>query len=159
MRTAAPAADPVRRERRYCVDTNIFIDAIRTPGARDELRAFHAAYAPFEHLSAVVAHELRAGARGRSAAVLEKHVIEPFERRGRVFTPSYEAWKEAGRVLAQLTKGSGWVGASRAFVNDVILAMSCRESGVVLVTRNITDFARIARVRAFDFVPAWPIPA
>jgi len=37
--------------------------------------------------------------------------------------------------------------------------MSCRESGIVLVTKNVRDFARIAAVRPFDFVPPWPIPA
>ena len=43
-----------------------------------------------------------------------------------------------------------------SFVNDVMLAMSCRETGAVLITGNTRDFARIASVRAFDFVPPWP---
>ena len=74
-------------------------------------------------------------------------------------TPSYEAWKDAGRVLAELIAPKSWATVSRSFVNDVLLAMSCRESGLVLVTKNLADCARIAAVRSFDFVPPWPTPA
>jgi len=148
-----------RRERRYTVDTNLYIDALRTEEGKAALNAFHASYAPFEHLSAVVAHELLAGVRGRVAAKLESSIVEPFQRRGRVVTPSYDAWKEAGRVLAELIAPVAWGAVTRSFVNDVLLAMSCRESGLVLVTKNVTDCARIAAVRSFDFVPPWPVPA
>ena len=41
-------------ERRYVVDTSLFIDALRTEDGKDALNAFHAAYAPFEYLSAIV---------------------------------------------------------------------------------------------------------
>jgi predicted nucleic acid-binding protein len=149
----------VASERRYTVDTNLYIDAMRTADGNAALAAFHAAYAPFEHLSAIVVQELRAGVRGRAAARLESAVIAPFERRGRLVTPSYAAWKEAGRVLAEMIAPTGWASVSRSFVNDVHLAMSCRESGIVLVTSNIRDCMRIASVRPFDFVPPWPIPA
>jgi predicted nucleic acid-binding protein len=148
-----------RRERRYTIDTNLYIDALRTEEGKTALNAFHASYAPFEHLSAVVAHELLAGVRGRSAAKLESAIVNPFERRRRVVTPSYDAWKESGRVLAELVAPEAWATVTRSFVNDVLLAMSCRESGLVLVTKNVTDFARIAAVRSFDFVPPWPMPA
>ena len=145
--------------RRYTVDTSLYIDALRTDDGRAALQAFHAAYAPFERLSAVVVHELRAGVRGRAATVLEDAVVAPFERRGRVLAPSFAAWKEAGRVLSELIAPTEWRGVTRSFVNDALLAMSCRESGIVLVTKNVRDFARIAAVRPFDFVPPWPIPA
>jgi predicted nucleic acid-binding protein len=146
------------RERRYTVDTNLYIDALRTAEGKISLSAFHAAYAPFEHLSAVVAQELRAGVRGSAAARLEDSILAPFERRGRLVTPTYAAWKETGRVLAELIAPTGWNTVSRSFVNDVLLAMSCRESGMVLVTKNVADCARIADVRPFDFVAPWPRP-
>jgi predicted nucleic acid-binding protein len=145
--------------RRYTVDSSLYIDALRTEGGRAALNAFHAAYAPFEHLTAIVAHELRAGVRGPAAGKLESMILAPFERRRRVISPSYAAWKEAGRVLSELLAPAGWGGVPRSFVNDVLLAMTCRESGVVLVTANVADFARIAAVRAFDFVPPWPLPS
>jgi len=148
-----------RRERRYIVDTNLYIDAMRSDEGNAALVAFHAAYAPFEHLSAVVVQELRAGVRGREAARLETAIVAPFERRGRLVTPSYAAWKESGRVLAELVAPTAWSSVSRSFMNDVLLAMSCRESGMVLVTNNLRDCMRIAAVRPFDFEVPWPIPA
>lgn len=147
-----------RNQRRYVVDTNLYIDALRTEAGKLGLGAFFSAHAPFVHLSAVVAHELRAGVRGRAASRLETSIVDPFERRGRLVTPSYAAWKEAGRVLAELIGPTAWRQVSRSFVNDVLLAMSCRESGVVLVTSNLADFARIAAVRPFDYVAPWPVP-
>ncbi len=142
--------------KRFTIDTNLYIDALRTESAKVALNAFHAAFAPFVHLNAVVAQELFAGARGRAAAALHSNVIAPFERRDRVFAPSYSAWKESGRVLSELVGARDWRSVTRSFVNDTLLAMSCREAGVVLVTSNVGDFKRIAAVRAFDFVPAWP---
>lgn len=149
----------VRQERRFTVDTSLYVDALRTADGNAALIAFHAAYAPFEHLSAVVVHELRAGVRGQAATKLESGLVAPFERRGRLITPSYSAWKESGRVLAELVAPAAWGSVPRSFVNDVLLAMSCRESGIVLVTNNLRDCERIAAVRPFDFVPPWPVPA
>jgi predicted nucleic acid-binding protein len=148
------------RERRYTLDTNVFIHAARDVTWQQELERFHATFAPFEVLSAVVAQELLAGVTGRTSKTLHANVIEPFERRGRVIVPSYAAWKETGSVLSTLFSSgrSSWPDVSRSFVNDVLLAMSCREAGVVLVTENVRDFSRIAAVRPFDFVAPWPNP-
>ena len=45
---------------------------------------------------------------------------------------------------------------SKAFGNDVLLALSCRESGCILVSDNARDFNRIRRFVAFEFVRPWP---
>jgi len=144
--------------RRFAIDTNLYVDALRTETGKVALRAFQAAFAPFIHLSAVVVQELRAGARDRAADGLDANIIAPFERRDRVFVPSYSAWRESGRILAQLVNPKDWRSVTRSFVNDTLLAMSCREAGIVLVTSNVTDFERIAAVREFDFVSPWPSP-
>lgn len=143
---------------KYALDTNIFIDAFADAGEEERLVAFHVRYAPFEYLSAVVALELRAGVRRRDAESLQANVFAPFERRGRVFAASYATWKQAGVALALLASSEGLrlSQVSRAFFNDVLLAASCREHGVTLVTRNVRDFTRIARVLPFSFVQAWP---
>ena len=49
-------------------------------------------------------------------------------------------------------------GLSKAFDDDVLLAVTCREHGVALVTENVRDFERIRNVFDFDFdvVPASP---
>src|SRR5829696_8674090 len=143
-----------RRERRYALDTQLFIRAFRNATANAELEAFHTAFAPFEYLAAVVVHELRAGATAAETQALERHLFRVFERRGRLITPSYEAWKRAGEVLARLHEEEGLElrTVSRGFAADVLLAASCREAGVVLVTANGRDFERIARVMSFEFV-------
>ena len=144
------------RGRRFAIDTNVYIDALRTEPARAGLTAFLSAFAPFVWLSAVVAQELRAGVRGRAATALESAIIAPFERRDRLVTPTYAAWLDSGRVLSDLVGSAEWTTLPRSFVNDVLLALSCRESGVVLVTNNAKDFTRIASVRPFDFTTPWP---
>jgi predicted nucleic acid-binding protein len=148
-------------ERKFVLDTNLFIRAFRDPAANAELQRFHQLFAPFEYLSAVVAQELRAGA--RSAADrrrLERHVLAPYARRDRVVTPSSQAWHDSGDLFAELSRREGLeIGRlSKAFGNDVLLALSCREQGLVLVTDNRRDFERIAWVLPFHFVDRWPSP-
>ena len=71
-RSARPVT--ARSGRRYVLDTNLFIRAFRDPAANAELQRFHQVFAPFELLSAVVAQELRAGARSTPARrLLERH--------------------------------------------------------------------------------------
>lgn len=59
-------------------------------------------------------------------------------------------------MLAALLPPSAGRSLTRSFVNDVLLAMACRESGIVLVSNNTADFERIARSRKFAFVSPWP---
>jgi len=142
--------------RRYVIDTQLYIDALRTDAAKAALGEFQIRNTPFLHLSAVVAQELRAGVRDAAAKQLERSLLAPYESRGRLITPSYAAWKDAGRVLSELVSPAGWRSVTRSFVNDVLLALSCREAGAVLGTANTSDFARIATVARFDYVEAWP---
>ena len=45
---------------------------------------------------------------------------------------------------------------SKAFANDILLALSCRESGCVLVTENDRDFSRIRQFISFEYMKPWP---
>jgi predicted nucleic acid-binding protein len=144
---------------KYVLDTQLFIQAFRDPVANQALQEFHLARAPFEYLSAVVAQELRAGIRRPSdRRVLERHVLGVYERVGRLIIPSARAWNRSGDVLAAMMRDEGLELArvSRSFSNDILLALSCREAGCVLVTENNTDFSRIQRFLRFDFVAPWP---
>jgi len=148
-------------EHKYTVDTNLFIEAFRNPGANRSLQQFHRLFAPFEYLSEVVAQELRAGVRTPTdRRLLERHVLSPFQRTGRLLTPSGRAWEESGDVLADLrrTEGLELGRLVKSFGNDLLLALSCRDEGVVLVTDNRQDFERIARHVSFKFVSPWPPP-
>jgi predicted nucleic acid-binding protein len=148
-----------RTTRKYVLDTQLFIDAFRDPIANEVLQRFHRAFAPFEYLSVVVAQELRAGVRRkRDRKALERNVLSVFERSGRTFAPSASAWHRSGDLLSDLTRKEGLeIGrVSKSFANDVLLALSCREAGCVLVTENERDFQRIRRHVSFDYVRPWP---
>jgi predicted nucleic acid-binding protein len=145
--------------KKYVLDTHLFIKAFRDPEANARLEEFHWARAPFEYLSDVVAQELRAGTQQpEDRRKLERHVLGIYERAGRAITPSATAWHRSGDVLAAMRRDEGLELArlSKAFANDVLLALSCREAGCVLVTENTRDFSRIRRFVAFDFVAPWP---
>jgi len=145
--------------RKYVLDTQLFIDAFRNPTANEILQQFHRAFAPFEYLSAVVAQELRAGVKStRDRKALERNVVDVFERSGRMFAPSVSAWHRSGDLLADMARNEGLeIGrVSKSFANDLLLALSCREEGCVLVTGNHRDFQRIRQRVPFDFVKPWP---
>lgn len=102
--------------------------------------------------------ELRAGARTPGQAkLLELEVVQRFARVNRVFTPSPDAFSAAGRLLASLANREGWTAdAHPSLVHDALLAASCRESGITLITRD-RDFARLKTVlRGWRFVAPWP---
>jgi predicted nucleic acid-binding protein len=148
-----------RRARKYVLDTQLFISAFRDPIANEALQRFHRAFSPFEHLSVIVAQELRAGVQQeRDRKALERNVLRVFERASRTITPSAGAWHRSGDLLSEMAKEEGLEIArlSKAFANDVLLALSCRESGCVLVTENARDFSRIRRFISFQYVKPWP---
>lgn len=145
--------------RKYVLDSNCYIDAAREPAFRESLEAFTAREAPRLYLSAVVAAELRAGCRSsRDRRRLEEHLLAPFVRRGRILTPPEAAWNALGLTLSQLREEGSLDFASmpRGFAFDVLIAFSCREAGVVLVTRNTRDMERIRSVFQFEFVAPFP---
>lgn len=146
-----------RAPRKYVLDTNCFIDAARDPIAGAAFETFCGHASPGLYLSAVVAAELRAGA-GRSRSRLERMVLAPYIRRGRVVAPSARSWEALGDTLATLSARHGLVLAdvSRSFVFDILIAHSCREAGAILVSANTRDMERIARVFAFDYVAPYP---
>ena len=145
--------------RKYVLDSNCYIDASRDVTAWTALADFTTWAAPRLYLSSVVAAELRVGARSkRDRGRLEKRILGPFVRRGRILTPSAAAWDALGLTLATLggRKGLELAQVSRAFAFDILLAYSCREGGAVLVTRNIRDMDRIRRVFTFEYVTPYP---
>ncbi len=149
------------RPPKFTLDANLFIDGFREKSKNDELQAFHQWFAPFEYLSAVVLHELMAGIRSRpDRQSLERHVALPFQKRDRLFAPTSSAWSAAADVLAKyaVREGVRLAEIPPSFRYDALLACSCRESGMVLVTRNLRDFQRIRRYVKFEFVEPWPAP-
>ncbi len=146
--------------RKFVLDTNCFVDASRTDAHATAFAEFCAWAAPGLHLSTVVAAELRAGAGSEEdRQILERQVLSPYVRRGRLLNPSPTAWEALGTTLATLVEDDSLVlrDVRRSFVFDILIARSCREIGATLVSRNVTDLSRIAKVFSFDFVEPYPV--
>jgi predicted nucleic acid-binding protein len=144
---------------KYALDTNIYIDAFRYVAAEAALLRFLERALPFTFLSAVVMQELAAGARTAvQRRELDRSVFGPFIRRGRVFAPSASAFADSGRLIADVATRDGWntVRQNSSLLNDALLATSCREQGLVLVTSD-SDFDRFAPLlKDWRAVRPWP---
>jgi len=147
---------------KYALDTNIFIDGFRNEEAQAEVFTFLNRALPFTYLSAVVMQELAAGARTADAARdVRRGVFAPFERRRRVFAPSSAAFAESGRVLAAVAALEGWqlLDEKPSLLNDALIAASCREQGITLITKD-GDFKRLAPFcKGFRYAAPWPAAA
>lgn len=144
---------------KYALDTNIYIDAFRDPDAEAALLRFLERALPFTFLSAVVMQELAAGARTPAQRrALERSVFQPFVRRGRLFAPLTAAFVRSGRLLAAVAAREGWpaVHDNPSLLNDALLAASCREAGITLVTQD-SDFDRFTPLmKGWRQVRPWP---
>jgi predicted nucleic acid-binding protein len=145
--------------KRYVLDTNLYIRADRDAKWAEGMVEFVSSYLPFIYLHAVVAQEVIAGALdSRREKLIQDDLIGPFEKRGRIITPTFRAWKKAGLALVHMvqkrliTPG----GFGRSFVNDCVMATSCREEGMVLITSNATDFELIRKVVDVEVSAPWP---
>jgi predicted nucleic acid-binding protein len=144
---------------KYAFDTNVFIDAFRDASAEAAMAAFLKVALPFTFLSAVVMQELAAGARttGQSRQ-LDEAVLAPFTRRDRVFAPSREAFVRSGQLLASVATKEGWaeVRDKPSLLNDALIAASCRERGITLITHD-SDYRRFRPfLKEWTAVAPWP---
>lgn len=83
-------------------------------------------------LSPIVSSELLRGASGRAARVVERLIasLVPIE------PPSWRnAWTDAGRLLPRAFADHEQVGLAR-LQNDVLLALTARHTGAVLVSKD-----------------------
>jgi predicted nucleic acid-binding protein len=145
---------------KFALDTNVFVDAFRDETFSEALAGFLQQALPTTFLSAVVVQELTAGAHTREQVrELESSIFRPFERRGRVFAPSARAFRESGRVLAELAAREGWatIRSNASLASDALLAVSCREHGPTLVTSD-RDFERFQpSLGQWRHVTPWPV--
>jgi predicted nucleic acid-binding protein len=148
--------------RRFVLDTNCFIAASRSDEAAEEYEKFVTQAAPGLYLSTVVDAELRAGITdAKQLRKLDRAILGPYYKRGRIISPSPAAWKALGNTLAWLVQHEGLKlrTVRRSFILDILLAYSCREHGAILVSNNSRGLKRISQVFAFDFVTPYPTDA
>lgn len=145
--------------KKYVLDTNLYVHAARDITWWMAVRDFLDRNMPGLYLHATVAGELLAGScTPKLERDTQRNLIAPFEATGRVITPSLNAWKRAGPMLARLVRGRSFSpnGVPRSMFNDCVIAVSAREHGVTIVTDNLRDFELIATVAQVDFIAPWP---
>jgi len=143
---------------KFTLDTNLYVHAFRDPASERSLRGFYEREAPNLYLCSVVLHELEVGGSSDSAIRWVERTTRPVAAAKRVITPTHGAWKRSGAALSRLASERHIERRtiSRSLVNDALIAATCRENGVTLVTHNTRDFELIQSVFPFDFVAPWP---
>jgi predicted nucleic acid-binding protein len=140
------------------LDSNLYVHAFRDTAAERALRDFYDRQAPNLYLCSVVLHELEVGGTSGGVARWVEQTTRPLSAAKRVITPSHAAWKRSGAALSRLATERHMERRAipRSLVNDALIAATCREHGVTLVTRNTRDFELIQSVLPFDFAAPWP---
>jgi len=134
----------------YVVDTNVYIRAVNDAADRAALSAF-TGRVPSLVVSTIVLAEVLLGAARPSDRVGLARVVTAGQRPN---TPTRRDWLTASRAIAAL--GGDAVTKSHSFWNDTLLAAQCARLGLVLVTHNVADFARLARVIPVTAVAPFP---
>jgi len=133
------------------LDTNVYLLAMRSEAGQ---ACFHRRFAPQifrTYLSAVVVEELYAGALDASGVRLVEEYVGALERAERVIAPAFSDWKEAGKLVAQITrKEPGRKPKIQEMLNDILLALCARRIGAELYTFNREDFRLIRRYKTFS---------
>jgi predicted nucleic acid-binding protein len=138
---------------KHLIDTDLYIDLIQSGTKHAFIRGLYDRETPGIYFSSVVVQELLAGARSSAGQRRVEILFRPFERVGRVVTPSHNHWKDAGNVLAQvLRERPDLKDRLPALVNDCLLALSARSLGATLYTRNRDDFMLLQTRRSFSLV-------
>jgi hypothetical protein len=86
---------------------------------------------------------------------MERRVLDPYVRGGRLLAPSGASWDALGTTLATLVEQEGLVLAqtSRSFIFDILIAHACREARAVLVSADMRGLQRIAPLSSLRLMP------
>lgn len=129
-------------------DTSFLIEHFRKGAVYDAFlnlnRFYHITF------SSVVLMELLSGAYDPR----EKRLIEQIKNNFNVITVTERQWYVAGNVMLKLRKDKK-VDPLRikSLLTDILIAVSARDIGAVLITRNEKDFKLIREVLDFRYIP------
>lgn len=105
---------------------------------------------PLIYMSVVVIEELFAGASDSKSIKLLDGLYKAFESAGRLVVPNAGDWKTAGSIISKLRVKYGFDrNYLAALKNDILIALSSKQIGAYVVTKNIRDFARIKEFSNF----------
>lgn len=134
---------------RYLLDTNIVIYVLKQRPV-EVLSTFNA-NASRMAISSITLAELMHGAEKSSRVSENLAAIEDFCSRLEVCPYGAKAAQHYGAIRAALEKVGLPIG-----VNDIHIAAHARSEGLVLVTNNLSEFARVPALEAENWVPAKP---
>jgi len=138
---------------KHVIDTDHYVDLIQSGKSLPIIRELYEKESPGIYFSSVVAQELLAGARSLAGRKHVETLLRPFEKAGRVVTPTHRDWKETGNILTRILELRPDLKSKLpALVNDCLLALSARAIGARLYTRNRDDFMLLQKARHFFLV-------
>lgn len=104
------------------------------------------------YMSAVVIEELYAGAFDTQSIKLLDRLYKTFKNLNRLLIPEAVDWQTAGKVIAKIGKKYGFEGIFLSKItNDVLIAVSARRIGAIVITNNVKDFLRIKEFVDFKY--------
>ena len=130
---------------RYLLDTNIVIDVLKRRPV-EVLSTFNA-NASRVAISSITLAELMHGAEKSSRVSENLAAVEDFCSRLKVLPYGPTAAQHYGAIRAALEKHGQPIG-----VNDMHIAAHARSEGLVLVTNNMGEFARVPALEAENWV-------
>jgi predicted nucleic acid-binding protein len=131
------------------LDTSIYIPFINEGVAHPVLELEYET--PLLYMSVVVIEELYAGALDNSSVKLLDRLHKTFDNLDRLVVPEASDWQKTGKIIAKLSQKYG---LEKNFLsrmtNDILITLSARQIGAVVVTNNIRDFLRIKEFVDFE---------
>jgi len=143
----------------FIIDTNLYIRALRDPDFAADLEAFQETAFTRLWLSAVVLFEVMVGAFSDAhAESYDRWLVRPFDRRNRVLVPDDRSWRSVARMHREIRSLGGFDEklAQRSFLNDMLIAATCRQVGATLLTANRADYELLNRVVGVRFLTHFP---
>lgn len=99
---------------------------------------------PLLYMSAVVIEELYAGAFDNNSIKLIDRLYATFKDLGRLIVPEASDLQKAGKIIGRMGRKYGFEDLFLTKIaNDVLIALSSKRIGAVLITKNLKDFLLI----------------
>ncbi len=128
-------------------DTSIFIDHLRTNKYAGQFQNLSGLI----RNSSVVLSELARGATNES----ELDFVSALTRNHPILTPTERNWLESGSLLHRMNEGKRFSPEKlRDLHFDVLIALTARNYGAIVITSNRADFELIRRYKGFH-VEIW----
>jgi len=122
------------------LDTSIFIDDLRTGRHQHRIEALIGLI----RTSSVVLAELWRGATRRA----ERDFLSALERNHPILSPTEKNWLESGQILGRIRADRRLAPDKlRDLHFDVLIGLTARSSGALLITSNRSDFEIISSYR------------